>query len=397
MKLLFSILCLFTLSIYCEDKQKIGPWNLTELYKTPKWKKTDKAQKEGVSSLLYSSINFEGKAVEVFAYYSAPKGKMPKGGWPAVVCVHGGGGTAFDAWVKEWNKNGFAAISMDLEGHYPIGSHKKGREATENPGPSRVGVFHDFDKAIEQQWYYHAVAQIILAHSLIRSFPEVNPEKTGITGVSWGGNLTSTTMGVDSRFQFAIPAYGCGFLPGSDGHQGRAIKKGKHWDTVANYYDGSAYFKNMKMPVLWVNGTNDYHFAMPATQKSSQSISGKSTLRYQVEMKHGHGPVWKTKECYEFAKHVIYGTAPLLKIDKPKINGKSISISINGDAKSAVLNYTTDADKIWPDRKWKEIKTNIDGSTISANIPKNAIAVFFNVTDKNNLMVSSEFIEIPKE
>jgi hypothetical protein len=100
---------------------------------------------------------------------------------------------------------------MDLEGHYPIkevGDGAGPRRSTENPGPSRVGVFGDFEKPIEQQWYYHAVAQVVLAHSLIRSFPEVNVDKIGITGISWGGTLTSTVMGVDNRFKFVIPVHG---------------------------------------------------------------------------------------------------------------------------------------------------------------------------------------------
>ena len=32
------------------------------------------------------------------------------------VLVHGGGGTAFDAWVRLWNDRGYAAIAMDLAG-----------------------------------------------------------------------------------------------------------------------------------------------------------------------------------------------------------------------------------------------------------------------------------------
>ncbi|MCM8542690.1 MAG: prolyl oligopeptidase family serine peptidase, partial [Lentisphaeraceae bacterium] len=343
-------------------------------------------------------IPVKDKAVQVFAYYSAPKGKAPDGGWPAVVCVHGGGGTAFDTWVKSWNDHGYAAISMDLEGHYPINKipkdRKSGRLPTENPGLSRVGVFHDFEKPIDEQWYYHAVAQIILAHSLIRSFPEVNAEKTGITGVSWGGNLTSTTMGVDYRFKFAIPGYGCGFLIGSEGHQGRIIKKGKHWDTVAKYYDGSAYFSNVKIPTLWVNGTNDYHFSMPATQKSSQAVQGPATIRFGVKMPHGHGPVWRTKECYAFADSVVKGAPALLKVSTPNIQQNKVSAEVTGEAKSVDLIYTIDKDKIWPDREWKTTKAEINGSQVSATIPKDAIAIFFNAKDSRGLMVSSEFLEI---
>ena len=37
------------------------------------------------------------------------------GGWPAVICVHGGGGTAFPAWVQAWVDRGYAAIALDME------------------------------------------------------------------------------------------------------------------------------------------------------------------------------------------------------------------------------------------------------------------------------------------
>lgn len=392
----FIFISFLTFTLLSNANEKVSPWNLSELFKAPKWEKADKAAKAGMTGLLYSSIPLKGKPVQVFAYYSAPKGNAPEGGWPAVVCVHGGGGTAFNAWVQAWNDNGFAAISMDLEGHYPIGSHKQGRPSTPNPGPSRIGVFHDFDKPIEEQWYYHAVAQIVLAHSLIRSFSEVNADKTGITGVSWGGNLTSTTMGVDTRFKFAIPGYGCGFLPGSDGNQGRAIKKGKHWETVEKYYDGSAYFSNVKYPTLWVNGTNDFHFPMPSTQKSSQAVKGQSTLRFQVRMGHGHGAVWKTKECYAFAKSIVNGEAPLLSFQKPVLNNKSLTVTVKGKVSEAVLVYTAEGDKIWPDREWKEVKASIKGDIISADVPDDAVAVFINAKDSKGLMVSSEFLERKK-
>lgn len=288
---------------------------------------------------------------------------------------------------------------MDLEGHYPISKDKKNRKAgrvsTENPGPARVGVFGDYALPIEEQWYYHAVSQIILAHSLIRSFPEVNPDKTGITGVSWGGNLTSTTMGVDNRFKFAIPAYGCGFLVGSSGHQGRAIKKGSHWDVVAKYYDGSAYFKNVSYPTLWVNGTNDYHFDMPATQKSSQAVNGNSTLRYQLRMGHGHQAVWNTKECYAFADNVVNGKHDLFTISKPKINNNAVFITSSKKAEKVELVYTTDSNPTWPDKEWNSNSIKSSGKKIEAEIPEGAVAVFFNLTDENGMMLSSEFIEVP--
>ena len=377
---------------------KMGPWDLDELFKVPKWEKTDKAAKEGMTGILYSSIPYNGKGVQVFAYYGVPKGTAPEGGWPAVVCIHGGGGTAFDAWVKLWNEHGYAAISMDLEGHYPINKNTddgtRSRVSTENPGPSRVGVFGDYAKPIEQQWYYHAVAQAVIAHSLIRSFPEVNAEKIGVTGISWGGTLTSTTMGVDNRFKFAIPVYGCGFLPDSDGHQGETIKPGQQTEVVNANFDGSAYFKNVSIPTLWVNGTNDKHFTMPITQQSSQTVQGPATLRYQFEMGHGHGAGWRPEEIYTFADSIVKGGKPLVQFDKPKVDGDQVSVTYRSLTKvtNAELLFTADATSAWPQRKWRKTPATISGTTIKAVVPENAVAFFFSATDERNMMTTSEFV-----
>jgi hypothetical protein len=41
------------------------------------------------------------------------------------------------------------------------------------------------------QWSYHAVANVILAHSLLLSFGDVDKERTAVTGISWGGYMDS--------------------------------------------------------------------------------------------------------------------------------------------------------------------------------------------------------------
>ncbi|WP_040298783.1 alpha/beta hydrolase family protein, partial [Arcticibacter svalbardensis] len=147
--------------------QTIGPWNLDKLYAVPSWEETTLAPISGMTSILYKSIDYLGNPVKVFAYYSAPSGTMPVGGWPAVVYVHGGGGTASSSWVKSLNQHGYAAISMDLEGHYPIKDSSGKYYSSPNPGPSRNGTWNDWQLDIKEQWYYHAVSQIILAHSLL--------------------------------------------------------------------------------------------------------------------------------------------------------------------------------------------------------------------------------------
>ena len=80
------------------------------------------------------------------------------------------------------------------------------------PNQSDTVKFGAIDQVPENQWTYHSVANVILAHSLIRTFKEVDAKRTAVTGISWGGYLTCIIAGLDSRFKAAVPVYGCGFL-----------------------------------------------------------------------------------------------------------------------------------------------------------------------------------------
>ncbi len=397
LKLRNSILLLSLLFIgQTGTAQVVGPWNLDVLHQVPDWKTTDIDEVNGFTSILYKSIDYLGNPVEVYAYYSAPSGIPPVGGWPAVVFAHGGGGTAFTRLVNDWRKRGYAAISMDLEGNYP-----KSDIVNPNAGPSRVGVWDDYRLPIEEQWYYHAVAQIIIGHTLIASFPEVNANKVGVMGASWGGTLTSTVMGVDSdRLAWAIPIYGAGYLSDSDGFQGLALTDGAETEFVNANYDGRAYFDRVTFPTLWLNGTNDFHFALTCNQESSQAVNGKTSLRYSKGFAHSNLAWIQIKEVFAFANQVVNDSLAMPELAKPSFTSDIATVSFNAEAgiSSAALLYTTDGEEIiWPDRIWNESVATISGNIISANIPADATTIFFTATDTRGYMLSSEYLKVATE
>ncbi len=84
--------------------KRVIPWDGAALVKTPPVHPTTERPAQGMRAFFYEGAENKGKPTWVFAYYAAPEGKPPAGGWPAVVCAHGGGGTAFPAWVREWNR-----------------------------------------------------------------------------------------------------------------------------------------------------------------------------------------------------------------------------------------------------------------------------------------------------
>jgi dienelactone hydrolase len=360
-------------------------------------------------SFFYEGAAYKGKPTWVFAYFATPEGKPPEGGWPAVVCAHGGGGTAYPDWVKKWNQSGYAAIAMDLEGHLPGGSSHgvEGNFPTgighANAGPARIDWFGDRDLPDKEQWFYHAVADVIRANSLLRSIPEINPKKIGLTGISWGGTIVSTVAGVDARFAFVIPVYGGGFIHESD-NPGLA-----QWfpptnmtaDQFRDYrtkWDPSAHLPYAKMPMLWVSGFTDPVFPVNIFAKSAKTAGGPSILCVRPWVIHAHGSGWEEVwEIYAFANSIVKGDAPMPRLGRPQVDPKDglVHAKHTGDLKNASLCFTTSGDK-WKDRRWGNIACSIgkDEAIASQRLPEGTTAFIVNAYDKRDGLVNSELIVV---
>ena len=168
-----------------------GPWSIEELRDPPEvtWLKRDGRLRQ----LLYAGEIYQGRPTQVFAYYALPMTNIKKA--PAMVLVHGGGGKAFAEWANLWAQRGYVAIAMDLAGRGPD------RERLSDGGPDQreEDKFQSIAGGLLDTWTNHAVANVIRAVSLLSAQPEVDPDRIGITGISWGGYLTSLVSGLDHR------------------------------------------------------------------------------------------------------------------------------------------------------------------------------------------------------
>ncbi len=357
-------------------------WDGASLAKAPKVFPATERPANGMRSLYYEGADYKGKPTWVFAYYAAPQGTPPAGGWPAVVCAHGGGGTAYPNWVRTWNSHGYAAIAMDLEGHLPggkdqgiEGNHPVGA-AHPNAGPARIDWFGDRDRPDKEQWFYHAVADVVRADSLLRSYPEINPKKIGLTGISWGGTVVSTVAGVDSRFAFVIPVYGCGFIHESD-NPGLATWFPPKNMTAAQFndyrskWDPSAHLAAAKMPMLWVSGVADPVFQVNIFTKSVKTASGPSSLCLRPFLAHGHGNGWEdAPEIYTFADNIVKGGPALPRVARPETQAGNgiVHAKFKGEFTEAWVYFTTSGG-LWKDRKWNFIQCNLTKDELVARTP----------------------------
>lgn len=369
-------------SVAAEPLMRVLVWERESLFKKPKVYATKERPAKGMRSFFYEGADYKGKPTWVFAYYATPEGKPPKGGWPAVVCAHGGGGTAYPEWVKYWNKKGYAAIAMDLEGHLPGGKshHVEGdfpvNVGHPNAGPKRIDWAGDRALPDKEQWFYHAVADVIRANSLLRSFKDIDPKKIGLTGISWGGTVVSTVAGVDSRFVFVIPVYGGGFIYESDndGLSQWFPPKNMTTDQFRDYrtkWDPAAHLPHAKMPMLWVTSVADPVFQIDIFAKSAQVAGGPSTLCMRPWMIHGHGNGWNAApEISQFADSIVKAGPSLPKLERPKINSDSriVHTVFKGKVTEAWIYLTTSKGK-WKSRKWHFIQCNMGEKELVSRKP----------------------------
>ena len=370
------------------------PWNLKQLSNPPHVYPAVTFQAPGVRALFFEGLPWRGNPTRVFAWYGVPS-NATAARVPAIVLVHGGGGTAFADWVRLWTARGYAAIALDTCGSMPINpdSHQSRRHEFGGP-PCWDASFDQIDWAENDQWTYHAIADIVLAHSLLRSFPEVDPKRIGITGISWGGYLSSIAASVDPRFRFAVPVYGCGFL-GEDSlwvptFQKLGREKEKKW---LELWDPSVYLSRAKMPFLWVTGTNDIGYPLNSFQQTYRLPQGVRALSVRLRMPHSHEDGWKPEEIFAFANQVVNSGVRLPRVlsqahdqQRAWMKFKSTSPVVRAE-----LLYTLD-NGIWKDRHWLVIPAQIVTSKamVQATLPAGVRVFFFNLTDARGLVVSSE-------
>lgn len=348
-----------------------------------------------IKAIYFEGPQYKGQPTRVFAWLGLPENATGK--LPGMVLVHGGGGTAFASWVKLWVDRGYAAIAMDTCGAVPKGVYSKW-DRNPNGGPPGWGGWGQMDEPREDQWTFHAVADAVLAHTLLRAQPQVDPERTGVTGISWGGYLTSIIAGVDPRFKFAAPVYGCGFTLDHNfagNVMGLGKERGERW---MRWWDPSSYLGSAQMPMLWVTGTNDFAYTFPALQKSYLLPKSPRTLAIRMRMPHGHGAAGEgPEEIHIFADSILCGGDPLPKFTGTGRDGNTVwaTFETKVPIERAELTYTK-ATGAWKERLWESVPATIENGKITAALPEGVTVYYVNIFDKRGCVVSTEHVELAK-
>jgi len=358
------------------------------------------AKDGGLQAVFFDALPWKGKPTRVFAWLGLPTKRDGK--VPGVVLVHGGGGTAFKEWVKKWNEHGFAAISIAVEGQTdaPTPARPDGRRGWQQhawAGPARAGIYADAAEPLAEQWMYHAVADTVLANSLLRSLPEVDAGQVGLMGVSWGGVITSTVIGIDPRFAFAVPTYGCGHLFDADNQYGRALGTNTLYREV---WDPMVRMARAQMPVLWFSWPEDAHFPLDCQAACYRVAPGPHMVALIPGLHHGHAAAYNPPDTYAFAESVVHDGQPWCR--QTGVHGGNGKVRVEFVAakslERAVLVSTTGVG-FTGNRKWTETPATLARSggkwVVTAALPAGTTAWFVNARS-GALAVSSDYQESPR-
>lgn len=192
-----------------------------------------------VHTLRYFSHHIVNFPLHVAAYLAIPEGDGP---YPGLLHLHGGAQQAEKSIAVSWAEKGFATLCIDWSvcANVPNAVH-----ATAWP----VGMPNMQGRSLppDQCSVPHVVAGARRGLDLLCERPEVNSERLGMVGISWGGFMTWLVNGTDTRLRCAVPVYGCGFACTQETE--RLWFDHFHPDHFARTQHGA---------VLHANGTHDF-------------------------------------------------------------------------------------------------------------------------------------------
>jgi PhoPQ-activated pathogenicity-related protein len=186
-----------------------------------------------------------------------------------------------------------------------------------------------------------------------------------------------------------VPVYGCGYL-----HQNSAwlTQLGKmspeSRERWIQLWEPSRYLPAVSMPILFVNGTNDFAYPLDSYMQSIAAVPGTKQIRITVNMPHGHPPGWAPAEIGLFVDQHLRGGTPLPQLGDMQFRF-SLSCKSATKLREAALHWTTGTEAI-NKRMWQSRPAVIEGESVrSEPPPTDATAWFVTVTDERGAIVSS--------
>ncbi|MFH1541736.1 MAG: acetylxylan esterase [bacterium] len=352
-----------------------------------------------VQEINYYSRNYLGQPSKIFGYYCYPT--KSEGKLPAILISHGGGGTAVLANTIVWARRGYAVLAIDLPGK---GEQRAGSRST---GPNMDVPTLLTVEPLENNYLIHAVAATRNGITFLTMQKEVDVERIGMVGLSWGGVLTLLTNGQDTRLKTAVNVFGAGFIPELSTWQERFDDMSSEELALWNKnIDPKNFLASQHAPILFITGTNDHCYYLPIFQKTYDQITVDKQLYLVPNLQHKFLPDtqnvvfrWLDDKLKYNANFPNIFFLSLFKKGEEKLV-VSVKATAEKELEDATLYYTIGSPSRWTKRVWQAKVSYYEDGAFYFGLPTGMIEpemlFFVNVEDISGRISSTPIRSILK-
>lgn len=386
---------LLGLSLACFAHAGADPvFDVAALTATPLDAKALKSsEKDGVvtEEVMFHSEMDGTNRVDIFAFFSYPKGATKL---PAFIWNQGGLGQANTYWTEFGAKRGYATLCIDFPlpgyrstGGYPINS---GVELTEDPKQAPIA---------------RGAVALLKAVSFLESRPEVDKDRIGMAGSSWGGFYTTLMCGLDPRLKACSAMFGCGAMQlgnswwdtgGKSAERNAAFRE--RWRTTL---DPAFRLPKSKTPIAWFTGTDDFAYWMPAVMASHAAAAAPKHLTLMPNWDHGLPPIGD-EQVFAWLDVHLKGGEPFNEVTPIKLAKVGNSLSAGWEFRDPrgvasadlILSYGDDGN--WTSRYWISLPAKIEDGTCFVKLPASPMPYFISgsIVDEKGFRYSTPLVKI---
>lgn len=328
---------------------------------------------------LYIDITFSGYTFRLFCYYVVPTSTPPAGGFPCLFVAQGWQSYLQD--YPSYTSAGWATFGYDYAGKRPdalpvteyppalsYGIHRttEGGYAI-NTTLSGGGQISDARQTSEYLW----ACVMRRAFEYLLTQPEINVNKIGMRGHSYGGTM-SWNMAMDDRIKAVVSYFGNGW---TTYYRDKNLWKYKvPATTYPAWLSGERIYLNAptaemeakftRVPILLINGSNDHHGGHDRVDDTFSKIpsgipwdfSHDANKMHDVTLNVGNEALWLNK--YVLSAAITWPNRPTAWFTKPagipQFNVKPDTISV---PVSAVQFWTCQVEPFNFSRTWVQVPT----------------------------------------
>lgn len=330
--------------------------------------------------------------VEIFAFFSYPEGAVAL---PAYIWNPGGLGQASPAYTEAGAQRGYATLCIDFPqpgyrstGNYPINS---GLILPDDPRQAPI---------------YHGVVALLKAVSYLESRREVDRERIGMAGSSWGGFFTTLLVGIDPRLKVGACLYGTGSLQlgnawwdgnSTNGRTPPSLADRARWQKTL---DPAWRLQGRKTPIAWFTGTNDQFYFLSSISATYDMVAGPGHLTLVPNWDHALPQVIHDASVTAWLDEHLQGRRSLPRVSPLTVrneDGKLIARwTFDGQASRADLIASYGPPGNWRGRYWHTLPATIDGAECRAELPPGSLPclVSGSVDTRDGLRSSTQIVTV---